>query len=148
MAKSKQSFEKREKEKQRQKEKLEKQAKMEERKAGQGKGKSLEDMMAYIDEDGNLTSTPPDPEKRKVFNAEDIEISVTRPQETEELPAEGVVNYFNQSKGFGFIQPKRGEKIFFHVNNLTEPVSEGDLVTYTVEKGPRGLNAVDVAKKK
>jgi cold shock CspA family protein len=34
------------------------------------------------------------------------------------------------------------------VNNLTEPVSEGDLVTYTVEKGPRGLNAVDVAKKK
>lgn len=148
MAKSKQSFEKREKEKQRQKDRLDKQAKMEERKASQGKGKSLEDMMAYIDENGNLTSTPPDPEKKKVFNAEDIEIGVTRSQETEEMQSEGRVEFFNQSKGFGFIQPNRGEKIFFHVSQLTEPVNEGDFVTYTIENGPKGFNAAGVAKKK
>lgn len=58
MAKSKESFNKRDKEKQRQKEKQEKKDKMEERRATQSKGKSLEDMMAYIDENGNIVSTP------------------------------------------------------------------------------------------
>ncbi|MFL5774287.1 MAG: cold shock domain-containing protein [Flavisolibacter sp.] len=148
MAKSKQTFNKREKEKQRQKERQEKQTKMEERKANQSKGKSLDDMMAYIDEDGNLTTTPPDPGKKRVFNAEDIEIGVPKAQEVEDMENEGRVDYFNQSKGFGFIVPKMGEKIFFHVNQLTEPISEGDVVTYTIEKGPRGLSAAGVAKKK
>ena len=67
MARSKESFNKREKEKQRQKEKREKKEKMEERKLNQGKGKSLDEMLAYVDEDGNISSTPPDPVKRKVI---------------------------------------------------------------------------------
>ena len=139
---------KREKEKQRQKEKQEKREKMEERKASQTKGKSLDDMLAYIDEDGNITSTPPDPDKKKVFNAEDIEIGVPKQRESEDDPGrEGKIDYFNSSKGFGFIIEKDGEKIFFHINQTTYPVKEGDIVTYTVERGPRGLNAVGVAKK-
>jgi cold shock CspA family protein len=138
---------KREKEKQRQKEKQEKREKMEERKASQTKGKSLDEMMAYIDEDGNITSTPPDPDKKKVFNAEDIEIGVPKHKESEDPGREGKIDYFNGSKGFGFIIEKDGEKIFFHINQTTYPVKEGDIVTYTVERGPRGLNAVGVAKK-
>jgi len=138
---------KREKEKQRQKEKQEKREKMEERKASQTKGKSLDEMLAYIDEDGNITSTPPDPDKKKVFNAEDIEIGVPKHKESEDPGREGKIDYFNGSKGFGFIIEKDGEKIFFHINQTTYPVKEGDIVTYTVERGPRGLNAVGVTKK-
>jgi cold shock CspA family protein len=147
MAKSKEAFNKREKEKQRQKEKQEKRDKMEERKANQTKGKSLDDMMAYIDEDGNITSTPPDPEKKKVFNVEDIQIGVVRSKEIEEPLKEGRVDYFNVSKGFGFIIQNDGEKIFFHVNQTNGQVREGDVVNYTVERGPKGLNAVGVLKK-
>ena len=139
---------KREKEKQRQKEKQEKREKMEERRASQTKGKSLDDMMAYIDENGNITSTPPDPEKKKVFNAEDIEIGVPKHREADEDPMkEGKIDYFNGSKGFGFIIQNDGEKIFFHINQTTYPVREGDVVNYTVERGPKGYNAVGVAKK-
>ncbi|HEY6899746.1 MAG TPA: cold shock domain-containing protein [Puia sp.] len=138
---------KREKEKQRQKEKQEKREKMEERKANQAKGKSLDDMMAYIDEDGNITSTPPDPEKKKTFNLEDIEIGVPRSKEIEEPIKEGKVDYFDESKGFGFILQNNGMKVFFHVSQTTYPVKEGDIVTFTVERGPKGLNAAGVAKK-
>ena len=59
MAKSKQTWNKREKEKKRLKHRQEKQEKMQERKSNASK-KSMDDMLAYIDEDGNLTTTPPD----------------------------------------------------------------------------------------
>lgn len=148
MAKSKETFNKREKEKQRQKQKQEKREKMEERKANAGKSKSLADMMAYIDENGNITSTPPDPKKKRVFNIEEIEIGV--PKQTEEEGDsinEGVINYFNESKGFGFIMDKRsGERLFFHVNQLQEQVAENNKVTYDIERGPKGFNAVNVKK--
>jgi cold shock CspA family protein len=147
MAKSKESFNKREKEKQRQKEKQGKKEKMEERRANQTKGKSLDEMMAYLDEDGNITSTPPDPRKKKIFNADDIEIGVPKLREMEPSPNEGRVEYFNTSKGFGFVMQNDGSKIFFHINQATYPVKEGDLVSYTVEKGPRGLSAVNVVRK-
>lgn len=148
MARSKESFNKREKEKARQKEKQAKKEKMEERKANQVKGRSLDDMIAYIDEDGNISSTPPDPDKKKVFNAEDIEIGVPVSRETEDPVKEGRVDYFNTSKGFGFIIQNDGQKIFFHVNQTNEPIQEGDHVNYTIERGPKGWNAVGVSKKK
>lgn len=149
MARSKETFNKREKEKQRQKAKQEKQEKKEERKANASKGKSLDDMLAYIDENGNISSTPPDPSKKKIFNVEDIEIGVPKPaEEDEEAIREGRIDYFNSSKGFGFIVQQNGEKIFFHINQATEQVKEGDIVNYDVEQGPRGLSAVGVTKKK
>jgi len=140
-------FNKREKEKQRQKEKKEKREKMEERKANQTKGKSLDDMMAYIDEDGNITSVKPDPDKKRVFLAEDIEIGVPKHSDIEPALREGKVDYFDSSKGFGFILQANGEKVFFHVNQVTYPIQEGDRVNYTVERGPKGWNAVGVTKK-
>jgi CspA family cold shock protein len=59
--------------------------------------------------------------------------------------AEGTVKFFNDSKGFGFIQPATGEKdIFVHVSGLQDDIRENDKVTYDVENGRKGLNAVNV----
>ena len=137
---------KREKEKQRQKEKKEKREKMEERRANQAGGKSLDDMMAYIDEDGNISSTPPDPQKKKVFNLEDIQIGVPKQVESDDPLKEGKIDYYDGSKGFGFIIQTNGDKVFFHINQATYQFQEGDRVNYTVEKGPKGWNAVGVTK--
>jgi|SwirhisoilCB2_FD_contig_61_10628039_length_1233_multi_2_in_0_out_0_2 cold shock CspA family protein len=147
MARPKESSNKREKEKQRQKEKREKREKMEERRANQVKGKSFDEMLAYIDENGNITSTPPDPEKRKPVNAEDIDIGVPQRKEVEDPLKTGKIDYFDGSKGFGFILQNDGTKVFFHINQTTYPVREGDLVNFTVERGPKGWNAVGVSKK-
>ena len=66
MSKSQETYNKKEKGKKKIKKRQEKQEKMEDRKINAKKGKSLEEMMAYIDEDGNISSTPPDPQARKV----------------------------------------------------------------------------------
>ena len=146
MAKSKESFNKREKEKQRQKEKREKREKMEERRAGQVKGKPLDEMLAYIDENGNISSTPPDPKKMRPVNLEDIEIGVPLRTETENALKTGRIDYFDQNKGFGFIIQDNGEKVFFHISRTSYPVREGDRVNFTIERGPKDWQAVNVEK--
>lgn len=58
---------------------------------------------------------------------------------------EGVVKFFNDTKGFGFITPSNGgQDIFVHVTGLTEDIRENDNVSYDVENGKKGLNAVNV----
>jgi cold shock CspA family protein len=148
MAKSKETFNKREKEKKRQQQKVEKREKMEQRKANSGSSRSLDDMMAYLDENGNLTSTPPDPRMRKVFNAEDIQIGVPKYEATEEeVLRTGVVNYFSESKGFGFIvDSQSNERVFVHIKQLTERIAEGDKVQFETEQGPKGLNAINLKR--
>ena len=84
MARSQQSFGKRENEKKKEQKKKEKEARKEERKSSTDKGKSLEDMMVYVDHEGNLVSAPPDPTKRAEVNAEDIEVGVARQRELTE----------------------------------------------------------------
>ncbi len=150
MAKSSQSFNKREKEKQKAKERQEKREKAEERKANAKKGQSLEDMMAYLDENGNLSTTPPDPSKRKTFNAEDIEIGVRQhSEEPEDAIRTGTVNFFNAAKGFGFIKDNAtGEGVFFHESNLSEPLKEGNRVRFEVEMGAKGPVAINIQKEK
>lgn len=57
----------------------------------------------------------------------------------------GTVKFFNESKGYGFITPEDGGKdIFVHANGLIDEIREGDKVTYDVEEGRKGLNAVEV----
>jgi cold shock CspA family protein len=148
MAKSKETFNKKEKEKKKLKQRQDKEEKKEERKANNKKGASLEDMMAYIDENGNITSTPPDPHRKKVFRQEDMQIGVPKQVETEEdAQRTGVVTFFNDGKGFGFIKDSvTQESVFVHVNQLSAPIKENDKVTFEVEKGPRGLSAVNVNK--
>jgi cold shock CspA family protein len=147
MAKSKESFNKKEKEKKKQKQRQEKEERKEERKAGAKKGKSLEEMMAYIDENGNISDTPPDPSKARVFNSEDIEIGVPKRLQEDDPVLTGTVSFFNLAKGFGFIMAKEtGQRIFVHINNLKEPLNEGDKVSFEVEMGDRGPSAINVNK--
>ena len=57
----------------------------------------------------------------------------------------GTVKFFNSSKGFGFIKPSdSSEDIFVHVSGLIDEIRENDEVKYEVEKGKKGLNAVNV----
>ena len=59
----------------------------------------------------------------------------------------GTVKFFNESKGFGFIAPDDGGKdVFVHRNGLTDMISDGDKVSYDVEQGQKGPNAVNVKK--
>lgn len=148
MAKSKETFNKKEKEKKRLKQRQEKKEKMQERKANAGKAKSLDDMIAYIDEDGNFTSTPPDPRMKKQINLEDIQIGVPKyvPEDVDPI-RQGVLSFFNSSKGFGFINDAQtGERLFVHMSQMMEPINENDKVSFEVERGDRGLNAVNVKK--
>jgi cold shock CspA family protein len=149
MAKSKETFGKKENDRKKQKRRKDKEEKREERKANAKKGKSLDEMLAYVDENGNISSTPPDPKKKKVFNQEDMQIGVPkledRPQE--EVVRTGVITFFNESKGYGFIKDIRTqESIFIHVNGLAEAVKESDKVTFEVEMTFKGLNAIRVKK--
>jgi cold shock CspA family protein len=149
MAKSGETFGKKEKEKQRAKHRQDKAEKMEQRKANAKKGKSLDEMMAYLDEDGNISSSPPDPRKKKVFKVEDMEIGVPKQEARgEEDPIrKGVVSFFNNDKGFGFINDlATGERVFIHVNQLSAPIKENDKVTFEVEMGPKGASAINVKK--
>jgi cold shock protein len=58
---------------------------------------------------------------------------------------EGKIKFFNESKGFGFITPSNGgPDIFVHVTGLVDQVRENDNVTYEVQNGKKGLNAVNV----
>jgi cold shock CspA family protein len=147
MAKSKETFNKKEKEKKRFKDKQDKRQKMEERKANKQSGKSLDQMMAYLDENGNLTDTPPDPRKKKVFELEEIQIGVPKHEPQDDVPRKGRVSFFNTAKGFGFIIDEvSGEKLFFHVKDLLSQIQESDRVEFMAERGPRGMNAVQVQK--
>lgn len=148
MGRSQETSNKKEKEKKKLKKKKDKLLKKEERKANTDKGKSLEDMFAYVDEDGNLTSTPPDPNmKKKVINTEDIPISTSKKEdvEPEDPMRKGTITFFNDSKGYGFIKDHDSqESIFVHINALEDTVSENDKVTFETERGQKGLNAVRV----
>ena len=145
MARPQETFNKKEKEKLKLKKKQEKQLKKDARKAS---GKT-DDMFVYVDENGHLTNTPPDPSKKIVIEAEDIEIGIPKKEDIEEVPTDrkGTVDYFDTSKGFGFIKEvDSNDKFFFHVSSLIDEVKEGNLVTYELEKGPKGMNAVRVKK--
>lgn len=111
------------------------------------KSGSLDDMIAYVDERGVITSTPPDPNiKRTSINSEDIEISI---QKQKDMPFDpirkGTVSFFNDSKGYGFIRDAESqESIFVHINNVLDDIKEGNLVNFEIEKGLKGLTATQV----
>jgi cold shock CspA family protein len=121
----------------------EKQKRKEVRKANGGSG-SFEDMIAYVDENGMIVSTPPDPVKKK-YEVEDIAISTPKKEEVEETVLVGHVEYFNPDKGFGFIKHDATTyKYFFHISNVPATIKEGNKVTFELERGHKGMNAVKV----
>ena len=59
---------------------------------------------------------------------------------------EGTVKFFNNAKGFGFITIKdTQEDVFVHTSNLIDQIKDNDNVTFDVEKGEKGLNALKVS---
>lgn len=150
MAKGRESYGKKDVRSKKEKKKKEKEQKRLERKENKGSG-SPDDMIAYVDEFGNITSTPPDTAQRTTVNLEDIEVGVARNQEPDpaELIHTGTVTFFDHSKGFGFIKDlEYKQDIFVHVNSLLEPIKEGNLVTFEVIKGIKGPNAINVKVKR
>ncbi len=146
MAKSQQTWNKKEREKKKQKDRQDKLEKMQERKSNTGSGK-LEDMMAYVDENGNIVDAPPDPTRKKEFKLEDVIIGVPKQEAIDpaDLIRTGVVTFFNETKGYGFIRDlKTQESIFVHVNGLQDPVRENSRVIFETEMGQKGLNAIKV----
>jgi len=146
LARSTETFNKKEREKKRQKKSQDKKEKAQDRKANTTKGKSLEDMMAYIDEYGNITSTPPDPSRKLKVNSQDIQIAVPKQENVvEDIVRTGIVAFFNEAKGYGFIKDMQTqESIFVHANSLSEPIKENNKVTFEVEPGQKGPTAVKV----
>src|SRR5687767_3989783 len=143
------TFGKKENQKKRLKQRQDKAEKMAERKANAKKGKSLDEMMAYLDENGNISSTPPDPKRKKVFKQEDMQIGIPKLEDREQVDMlrTGVVTFFNNEKGFGFIKDSQTqESVFIHINQLSEPIKENEKVSFMVQMGPKGANAVDVKK--
>lgn len=143
MAKS-NSFNKREIEKNKQQKRKEKQQRKEDKK--NNPTSSFDDMIAYIDENGVITSTPPDLTNKKIIDVEDIEISIPKREDIEDPILKGRVEYFNSDKGYGFIKHTGSiDKYFFHVSSAPASIAEGNMVTFELERGQKGMNAVRIA---
>lgn len=144
MAGSQETFGKKEREKKRLKKKQDKLIKKEERKAG-----GQENEFIYVDEFGQLTDTPMDPSRKIKVEASSIEIGVPKKEdrEVEETEKKGKVSFFDSSKGFGFIiENDSQEKYFVHVSGILEEIKENDKVSFELERGLKGMNAVRVKK--
>ena len=146
MGKSQETFSKKEKEKKRLKRKQEKLAKREERRSSPKK--SFEDLIAYVDENGNLSDTPPDLTKKNKIKAEDIQLGVPARERDESDPIKkGRLEFYNNDKGYGFIKEDiTNDKYFVHVSSLNGEIIEGDKIYFELEMGPKGMNAVRVNK--
>ena len=143
------TWNKKEREKKKQQNKKEKAERKLERKENGKEGKSFEDMLAYPDENGYLSSKPPDPKKKVMIKLEDIEIGVPKqvPVDPADLIRSGIVTFFNDAKGYGFIKDlETQESVFVHINSLTEEIKEQNKVTFEIEMGPKGANAVNVKR--
>lgn len=108
---------------------------------------SFDDMIAYVDANGRLSDTPPDLSQKEEIDPESIAIGVPKSEDIEpqSLIRKGVVTFFNQSKGFGFIRDmETKQSIFVHANNLREQIVENNMVTFEIDKGPKGLIAINV----
>ena len=149
MGRSQESFNKREVRNKKEKKRKEKEKKRLERKDSDKSG-SFDDMIAYVDENGVLSSTPPDPDKKTEIKLEDIEISVPIQENIQYDPVrKGVVTHFNDSKGYGFIRDlETNESLFVHINNAYEGIKENNMVNFEIEKGPKGMTAVKVKPEK
>jgi cold shock CspA family protein len=146
MAKSQESWNKKEKEKLKLKKRKDKEERKEERKAS-NEGKSFDDMIAYVDENGQIVSSPPDPSKKQVFEVDDIVLGVPKLADVDPGDAirKGTVTFFKDAKGFGFIKDDvSGDSIFVHANGLLNQIKENDKVQFEIGMGAKGPTALNV----
>ena len=147
MGRSQETFGKKEVRKKNDKKRKDKETKRAKKKS-EGKRSNFDDMIAYVDEFGMITSTPPDPEKKKVdVEVESIELKITRnnPQTSPDFVRKGIVSTFNKSKGYGFIRDlSSSQSVFVHANSLLEAIKENDVVIFEIGKGAKGPSAMKV----
>lgn len=137
------SFNKKDLEKKRDQKRKEKLRKKEERKSDSSV-KSFDDMIAYVDENGNITNTPPDLDKvKQEIDLSTIMVSTQKKEDTGPEILEGRIEYFNDSKGYGFVKDKNSiNKYFFHISSAPQTIKVGEVVNFEIEKGQKGYNAV------
>jgi len=58
----------------------------------------------------------------------------------------GKVKFFNPSKGYGFVSANSGEEYFVHVSKLIDEIHKDDSITFELEQGKKGMQAVNVKK--
>ena len=141
-------FNKRDREKKKQQARKEKEDRKRERKENSRDGNSLAQMMAYVDENGNLTSIPQDHTKRREVSIDEIQIGVPKGNGANSVEQfdEGVITYFNFEKGFGFIRDsKTKQSVFVHSKQISTPVQLNDKVKYIVSRGLKGPEATEVS---
>jgi cold shock CspA family protein len=147
MARNGETIGKKEKEKKRKQKAKDKEERRQERAANPVKST---DEFAYLDENGNLSDTPPDPAKRREISLEEIShtgIGAVEAGPAPDATRSGTITYYNTEKAYGFIKDKKtGESIFVHASALSSPVRENDRVTFKTERTPKGMSAVDVQK--
>lgn len=139
------SFSKKENNKKKQKKQQDKLSRREERKSNNNKGKSLDEMLVYVDVNGNFTSVPPHLQNKE----EDLARAKKAKMNQDELITDfsGVVSYVHE-KGYGFItEAITNENVFFHYGQLNEPINKNDVVEYKKERTPRGYQAIEIRKK-
>ncbi len=144
MARAQETFGKKEREKKRLKKREDKKKRKEARKS-----EEKNDEFIYVDEFGQLTDTPPDPARKIKVDAESIVVGVPKKEEQEEEDPirNGKVSFYDDKKGFGFILDlENQEKYFVHVSGLLDDISENDKVSFELERGQKGMNAVRVKK--
>lgn len=136
------TFNKKEREKKKDKRRKDKLLKKEARKENAPGG--FESMIAYVDENGILSDTPPDPSNKVNIDASEIGISVAKREKEEIDPVlQGTISYYDATKGYGFI--KVGDENFFmHRNNVSGEPAQGKRVLFEKEKGAKGWAAVKV----
>ena len=145
MGRSQETFGKKEREKKKIKKRKEKAEPRVARKEG-GKS-SFDDMIAYVDENGQIVDTPPDPTvKKEVIKAEDIVLGIPQKDDSDVDPVrKGIVSFFNHDKGYGFIKDTESQdSMFVHINNVLEEINEGNKVTFEVQPGLKGPEATKV----
>jgi len=137
------TFSKKEREKKKAQRRKQKQFKKEERKEN-ATDNSLENMIAYVDENGVLHDDPVSTPKKEI-KAKNIEIGIPRREEIEEdTILSGIINFFDDSKGYGFIKTADDENFFVHLNNITGEPAKGKKVSFEKERGVKGWAAVRV----
>ena len=138
------TYSKKEREKKKALKRKEKEQKREAKKDSEVSG-NLEDMMAYVDQNGIIRDTPPDPNSKKEIKAKNIELGVPKREKEDIDPImDGTLIYFDEGKGYGFIKCPDDENIFVHHSNINGDPSQGKKVKFEKEKGPKGWVAVRV----
>lgn len=97
---------------------------------------SFDDMIAYVDENGMITSTPPAENiKKEEINLDEIIIATPKKEDEEPVILRGRVEFFNEARGFGFIKDLAGvDKYFFHVNSAFPRVAQRKAGRQTVRR--------------